>query len=100
MRNFVYLRAYQSRLGKHGEGALKPIYRLIGGLVALSVVVFLFGNQAVGYVQAGYPKDMIKREALARCAAADPHFLRFSQKDRTECYMTAHLPHAIASSER
>ena len=30
-------------------------------------------------------------ELLDRCAAADIHFLRFSEKDRTDCYKTSHL---------
>ena len=78
---------------------MKPAIRIIGGLAALAVVAVLFGHQAVGLVLAGYPRDTIKREALARCAAADPHFLRFSQRDRAECYQTAHLPVATAANE-
>ncbi len=66
---------------------MKPTIRIIGGVAILAIVAVLFGQQA------------IKREALARCAAADPHFVRFSQRDRTECYQTAHLPVTAAANE-
>ena len=70
---------------------MKHWYRMAAGVVVLAAVVTFFGTQAVAYVKAGYPHDTIKREALDRCAAADTHFLRFSAKDRTDCYKTAHL---------
>ena len=76
----------------------RPWIRIAGGLAVLTVLVALFGGKAVGYVLAGYPKDAFKREALSRCASADPHFLRFSARDRAECYATAHLPLATASA--
>jgi len=66
-------------------------YSMLAGAVVLAAVVFLFGTHAVAFVKAGYPSDTIRREALARCAAADIHFLRFSAQDRTDCYKTAHL---------
>ncbi len=78
---------------------MKPTIRIIGGVAILAIVAVLFGQQAIGVVLAGYPRDTIKREALARCAAADPHFVRFSQRDRTECYQTAHLPVTAAANE-
>ena len=77
----------------------RPYVRVAGGLAVLAVLMALFGGKAVGYVLAGYPKDAFKREALARCASADPHFLRFSARDRAECYATAHLPLTAASSQ-
>jgi hypothetical protein len=64
---------------------------MVAGIVVLVAVVILFGTQAIAFVRAGYPPDTIRREALDRCAAADTHFLRFSAKDRTDCYKTAHL---------
>lgn len=79
---------------------VKPYVRIGGGLIVLAVLVALFGSKAVGYVLAGYPKDTIKREALNRCASADPHFLRFSARDRADCYATAHLPLATAAADR
>ncbi len=66
-------------------------YSMLAGGIVLAAVVFLFGTHAVAFVKAGYPSDTIRREALARCAAADTHFLRFSAKDRIDCYKTAHL---------
>jgi hypothetical protein len=61
------------------------------GIAVLAAVVIFFGTKAIALVKAGYPPDTIKREALDRCAAADTHFLRFSAKDRIDCYKTAHL---------
>lgn len=66
-------------------------YSLLAGVVVLAAVVILFGTQAIAFMKAGYPADTIRREALDRCAAADIHFLRFSEKDRADCYKTAHL---------
>jgi len=73
------------------EESVKRLYRAIAGGVVLAAVVILFGGQAIAYMKAGYPSDVIRREALDRCAAADIHFLRFSEKDRTDCYKTSHL---------
>jgi hypothetical protein len=70
---------------------VKRLYRVIAGGVVLAAVVILFGGQAIAYMKAGYPSDAIRREALDRCSAADIHFLRFSAKDRTDCYKTSHL---------
>ncbi len=65
-------------------------YSMVAGGIALVVVILFFGSQAIAFMKAGYPPDTIKREALDRCAAADSHFLRFSAKDRIDCYRTAH----------
>ena len=66
-------------------------YSMLAGGIVLAAVVILFGTQAIAFVKAGYPPDTIRREALDRCAAADIHFLRFSAKDRIDCYKSAHL---------
>jgi len=73
------------------EDGVTRWYSMLAGVVVLAAVIILFGTQAIAFVKAGYPPDTIKREALDRCAAADIHFLRFSAKDRTDCYKTAHL---------
>jgi len=73
------------------ESGVRRWYSMLAGVVVLAAVVILFGTQAIAFVKAGYPSDTIRREALDRCAAADIHFLRFSEKDRADCYKTAHL---------
>src|SRR5665213_2851592 len=73
------------------EESVKRFYRATVGGVVLVAVIILFGGQAIAYVKAGYPSDAIRREALDHCAAADIHFLRFSEKDRTDCYKTCLL---------
>jgi hypothetical protein len=45
----------------------------------------LHGN-VLGQVRAAYPSDEAKHEALARCAAMDADFSRFSPHDRDLCY--------------
>lgn len=70
---------------------MRSWFSTLAGIVVLAAVVVLFGTQAIAFVKAGYPPNSIQREALDRCAAADVHFLRFSAKDRTDCYKTAHL---------
>ncbi|HEY1798624.1 MAG TPA: hypothetical protein VGG57_21105 [Stellaceae bacterium] len=70
---------------------MKSWFSLGVGILVLAAVVILFGTQAIAYVKAGYPPDSIQREVLDHCAAADSHFLRFSVKDRAECYKSAHL---------
>jgi hypothetical protein len=73
------------------EDGVTRWYSMLTGGVVLAAVVILFGTQAIAFVKAGYPHDTIRREALDRCASADIHFLRFSEKDRTDCYKSAHL---------
>ena len=79
---------------------MKRIYRMIAGAIVLVAVVVFFGDQAIALVKSGYPPDLIRREALDRCAAADSHFLRFLAKDRGDCYKSAHMEGETAALVR
>jgi hypothetical protein len=48
-------------------------------LVALNVGV-------VRFVRDAYPADPFKSQALAKCVAGDPGFVRFFSDDRERCY--------------
>ena len=51
--------------------------------VALVAVAYFEGFQSV---RDAYPADPFKAEALAKCLATDPGFIRFFANDRARCY--------------
>ena len=64
-----------------------PTFRLGWRVVIPVVVVFSVLNiGAVKFVRDAYPADPFKAEALAKCVAGDPAFIRFLPGDRDRCY--------------
>jgi hypothetical protein len=64
-----------------------PFSRLGWRVIVPAVVIFgLLNVGAVKFVRDAYPADPFKSEALAKCVAGDPGFIRFSPDDRTRCY--------------
>jgi hypothetical protein len=64
-----------------------PVFRL-GWRVVVPVVVVLglLNIGGVKFVRDAYPADPFKSEALAKCVAGDPAFIRFLPGDRDRCY--------------
>jgi hypothetical protein len=52
--------------------------------VALAAILLNVG--AVQFVREAYPADPFKSQALAKCLANDPGFIRFISEDRDKCY--------------
>ncbi len=51
--------------------------------------VMVFGALYIGgisFVRDAYPADPFKSDALAKCIASDPGFVRFLPEERTRCY--------------
>lgn len=64
-----------------------PFSRFGLRIVIPAVVVFgLVNVGAVKFVRDAYPADPFKSEALAKCVAGDPGFIRFFSDDRAKCY--------------
>jgi hypothetical protein len=64
-----------------------PFSRLSWRLVIPAVVVLgLLNFGVVHFVREAYPADPFKSEALAKCIAGDPGFVRFFSDDRDKCY--------------
>jgi len=56
-------------------------------IIVQAVFVFALLNiGAVRFVREAYPADPFKSEALAKCVAGDPGFIRFFPNDRAQCY--------------
>jgi hypothetical protein len=64
-----------------------PFSRL-GWRVGVPVIVafVLLNVGAIKFVRDAYPADPFKSEALAKCTAGDPGFIRFFPDDRAKCY--------------
>jgi hypothetical protein len=66
---------------------LMPFSRVGWRIIVPAVVVFALLNiGAVRFVREAYPADPFKSEALAKCVAGDPGFIRFFPNDRAQCY--------------
>lgn len=64
-----------------------PFARLGWRIVVPAIVVFVLLNLgALRFIRDAYPADPFKSEALAKCTAGDPGFVRFFPRDRAECY--------------
>jgi hypothetical protein len=64
-----------------------PFSRLGWRIVVPAVVAFALINiGAIRFVRDAYPSDPFKSEALAKCVAGDPGFIRFFPDDRAKCY--------------
>jgi hypothetical protein len=55
-------------------------------LIPAIVVLALLNIGAIRFVREAYPADPFKAEALAKCIAGDPGFVRFFSDDRAKCY--------------
>lgn len=55
-------------------------------IVPAVVVIALLNVGAVKFIRAAYPSDPFKSEALAKCVAGDPGFIRFFPNYREQCY--------------
>jgi len=63
-----------------------PFFRLGWRVVVPVVLVFSLVNVgAIKFVRDAYPSDPFRSEALAKCIAADPGFIRFIPIDRDRC---------------
>jgi hypothetical protein len=64
-----------------------PFARLGWRITIPAVAAFVLLNVgAVKFVRDAYPADPFKSEALAKCIAGDPGFVRFLPDDRARCY--------------
>ena len=55
-------------------------------MVPVVVVVALLNIGAVKFLRNAYPADPFQSQALAKCVAVDPGFVRFFPDDRARCY--------------
>lgn len=69
---------------------MRPRLLVAAVVVAVGVPVAIVSGLPSAIADA-YPYDYAKRAALAKCEAGDPHFLRFSARDRNTCYLGVHL---------
>ena len=64
-----------------------PFARLSWRVIIPAIVLLALLNVgAVRFVRDAYPADPFKSQALARCVASDPGFVRFFFDDREKCY--------------
>ena len=64
-----------------------PFSRLGWRVIVPAVVLFALLNiGAIKFVRDAYPSDPFKAEALAKCVAGDPGFVRFFPDQRDQCY--------------
>jgi len=55
-------------------------------MVPAIIVLALLGLGGAKFVRGGYPTDPFQSEALAKCVAGDPGFVRFFSDERARCY--------------
>jgi hypothetical protein len=55
-------------------------------VVPALVVLLLLYVGATKFISDAYPADPFKSEALAKCVAGDPGFVRFFPGERDRCY--------------
>jgi hypothetical protein len=68
------------------EGSM-PFARVGWRIAIPAIVVFILVDVgAAKFVRDAYPTDPFKSEALAKCLAGDPGFIRFFADDRAKCY--------------
>ena len=64
-----------------------PFSRLGWRIIIPTIVALALLNVgALRFVRDAYPADPFKSEALAKCVAGDPGFIRFFPDDRAKCY--------------
>ncbi|HTZ37526.1 MAG TPA: hypothetical protein VMB84_15955 [Stellaceae bacterium] len=64
-----------------------PFSRLGWRIVLPAVIILgLLNFGVIRFVRDAFPADPFKSEALARCVAGDPGFIRFLPDDRAKCY--------------
>ena len=64
-----------------------PFSRLSWRIIVPAVVVFgLLDIGSIKFIRDAYPADPFKSEALLKCTAGDPGFVRFLPGDRAKCY--------------
>ena len=64
-----------------------PFSHLGWRVVVPAVILFaLFDIGAIKFIRDAYPADPFKAEALAKCVAGDPGFVRFFSDQRDQCY--------------
>lgn len=64
-----------------------PFARLGWRIIIPAVAVLVLLNiGVVRFIRDAYPADPFKAEALAKCTAGDPGFVRFFPADRAQCY--------------
>ena len=64
-----------------------PFSRLGWRILVPVIAVFVLLNiGAVKFIRDAYPADPFQAEALAKCVAGDPGFVRFFPGDRAQCY--------------
>jgi hypothetical protein len=78
---------------------LRPALVLAIVVVLVVVAGVIYGRHAVGFFANAYPQDRTFAEALDRCAAGDPQFVRFSERARQGCYLKAGVPTNTASAQ-
>jgi hypothetical protein len=81
-----------------------PFSRLGWRVIVPTVAVFALLNiGAIKFIRDAYPSDPFKSEALAKCVAGDPGFVRFFSNDREHCYArqprTSRLESAIETQQ-
>ena len=64
-----------------------PFTRLGWRIIVPAILALALLNVgAVRFLRAAYPSDPFQAEALAKCVAGDPGFVRFFPDDRARCY--------------
>ncbi len=64
-----------------------PFSRLSWRIAVPAIIAIVLLNiGAVKFVRDAYPTDPFQSEALAKCVAGDPGFVRFFPDDRSKCY--------------
>ena len=64
-----------------------PFARLKWRFIIPAVTALALLNVGVvKFIRDAYPADPFKAEALAKCVAGDPGFVRFFSDDRAKCY--------------
>jgi hypothetical protein len=79
--------AKESRRDPLGQGGVMPFFQFGWRVIVPVVAVIAVLNiGAVSFVREAYPSDPFKSQALAKCVASDPGFVRFFSDDRSRCY--------------
>jgi hypothetical protein len=63
-----------------------PFSRWSWRIVPAVIVFVLLALGGTKFVHDGYPSDPFQSQALAKCVAGDPGFVRFFPDDRVRCY--------------
>jgi len=64
-----------------------PFSRLSWRVIVPALLAFVLINVgAIRFIRDAYPSDPFKSQALTKCVAGDPGFVRFFAIDREQCY--------------